>query len=86
MLLQIASMVGRLFAALDRWPTPLTLVEPVPSFFTALASGVKYRGLAWLLRSAKNPCAGLHDARVAVCVLRSSLLPRHIGNKTGVSL
>ncbi len=56
---QIASMVGRLFAALDRWPTPLTLVELMPDFFVAVASGVKYRGLAWLLRHAKHPCARL---------------------------
>ena len=50
-------MMGRLFAAVDRRPTPLTMVQPMPDFFAALAAGVKHRGFAWLLRSAKHPCA-----------------------------
>lgn len=44
---------------MDRRQTPLTLVAPMPDFFIALASGAKYRSVAWLLRNVKNPCATL---------------------------
>jgi hypothetical protein len=60
--MQIASMIGRLFAAIDKQPTPLTVVKPMPDFFAALASGARYRGLAWLLRHADHPCARLSSS------------------------
>ena len=60
--MQIASMIGRLFAAIDKQPTPLTMVNPMPDFFAALASGARYRGLAWLLRHADHPCARLSSS------------------------
>ena len=80
--LQIASMVGRLFAALDRRQTPLTLVAPMPDFFIALASGAKYRGVAWLLRNVKNPCAILpHFLPAASLMHGPSLLPAVSSNR-----